>query len=375
MKKTTAIAAVCLACLTAAGCSQNTQAPLSTQPAQTVSETDALVTEDTNDPIRFTDQAGNEIELDRPPERVIISSIFPIPSVFALFRGSGAEIVGMNPSAMEAAENSYLAQVYPEILDADTSFVQGGEINIESVAALDPDLVIYSAQNPEEKALYDSLGIPSAAFSPAGQGFDCVETYISWNELLGEIYGENAAAAEIAEKARDSAKKITDVTDTIPEEEKPTAVILFNCANGSIKAAGTGSFGDYWITAAGGINAAAEVKGHADVSIEQLYTWDPDILLLSNFVPASPEQVIKGENDTDLTGLRAVQEGKVYKYPTGFYRWYPASSDAPLSLEWTALHIQPGYFADLDFPSDIKDWYMNVYGLTLSDEEVQALTD
>lgn len=320
----------------------------------------------------ITDQAGEEVYIPTEIHRVVISSIFPVPSVFCLFRDSGAEVVGMHPQAMAAAKDSLLAELYPEILDADTGFAAGGEINPESILALEPDIVIYSAANPDERAIYENAGLTPVAFSPSYAGFDCVETYASWNELLGQIFDEPDRAAGLADDARALAEKVKAVTATIPEEDKPSVLILFNYDNGVIKAAGSGSFGQYWIEQGGGINAAAELKGHADVTMEQIYEWDPDVILLSNFVNLTPEEFM---NDTafDWSPVKAVKDGKVYKYPLGVYRWYPASSDSALSLEWTAKTLQPDVFADFDLDADVKEYYKNNYGIELTDEQLAAI--
>lgn len=81
----------------------------------------------------------------RKNERVVITSIAPLPSVYCLFRGSTEGLVGLSPTSMAAAENSYLAEVYPEITEIDTSFYQGDTVNLEQLAALEPDVVFYSA--------------------------------------------------------------------------------------------------------------------------------------------------------------------------------------------------------------------------------------
>ena len=108
------------------------------------------------------------------------------------------------------------------------------------------------------------------------------------------------------------------------------------------------------------------------MNIEQIYEWDPDIILLSNFVEMSPEEFM---NDTsmDWSSVKAVSEGKVYKFPLGMYRWYPASSDSALSLEWVAKTLQPEYMKDFDLDADVKEYYMNNYTIELSDEDLARI--
>ena len=150
-------------------------------------------------------------------ERVVISSILPLPSVYCLFRGSADDIVGIHPSSMAAAENSYLINVFPEIANADTSFVENGEVNIEQLLALKPDVVFYSANNTDEREMYDNAGIPAVGFSTSMSDYDCVETYADWIQLLGDIYGEQDTANEIIAEGRSVAEEIKSVTSTIAD--------------------------------------------------------------------------------------------------------------------------------------------------------------
>ena len=83
---------------------------------------------------------------------------------------------------MAAAQNSYLINVYPEIADVDTSFVENGEVNIEQLLSLEPDVVFYAAGNTDERAMYDNAGIPAVGFSTSMAEYDCVET-VSYTHL------------------------------------------------------------------------------------------------------------------------------------------------------------------------------------------------
>jgi len=135
----------------------------------------------------IVDHTGVEVTIPTELDRIVISSILPLPSVYCLFRGSAEDIIGIHPSSMAAAENSYLINVFPELANADTSFVENGEVNIEQLLSLEPDVVFYSAANTDEREKYDNAGIPAIGFSTTIADFDCVETYAAWISLFGEI--------------------------------------------------------------------------------------------------------------------------------------------------------------------------------------------
>jgi iron complex transport system substrate-binding protein len=79
--------------------------------------------------------------------------------------------------------------------------------------------------------------------------------------------------------------------------------------------AGEGTTVDTLIRRAGGRNAAreAELQGHAKVSMEQLLTLDPDVLLLGFDSEGSPERLF--EAYPHLSALRAVRADRVIVLP------------------------------------------------------------
>ncbi len=338
-------------------------------------EVTAETSTETGDETRMVvDHAGNEVVLPAELDRVVISGLLPLPSVFVQFRGSAEEIVGMHPGSMSAAENSYLINIYPEILEADTSFVVNGTVNIEELMQLEPDVVYYSATNVEEYELYKKAGIPAVGFSTTIADYDCVETYAEWIELFGEIYGEQETAAEIIEEGRMVASEIEAKTKDLTEEERPDVLILYKYENGSIVAGGSNFFSDYWLDMAGADNVAEEVKSSGEINMEQVYAWNPDMILITNFSPYMPEDfynnTIEGH---DWSDVKAVKEGKVYKFPLGMYRWFPPASDTPLTLQWLAKTIQPELFADLDVDTEIRDFYKTYYHVDLTDEDLEKI--
>jgi len=108
--------------------------------------------------------------------------------------------------------------------------------------------------------------------------------------------------------------------------------------------------------------------------MEQIYEWDPDIILITNFSAYLPEDLYNNSIEGhDWSNVSAVKNGQVYKFPLGMYRWFPPASDTPLVLTWLAKTIQPELFADVDMDAEIKDFYKEHYGAELTDEDVQQI--
>ena len=322
-----------------------------------------------------TDQNGDEIVLPNEINRVVITSPWPLPSVYGLYMGSGERIVGIHPAAQGAAENSLLMRIAPEIAEAETGFINGTEINIEELMKLEPDVVFYPAGNDEQKAALANAGIPAVAFSTSIAQFNTVETVNRWVELLGEIFGDEVKADEITAYGRDIENMILERIKDIPEEEKPRALIMYHYKDDNMQTSGAKHFGQYWLDMAGAINVAGDQDaGGVPISMEQINEWNPDILFVTNFSPYLVEDFYKNaiEGD-DWSSIKAVQDEKVFKYPLGMYRWYPPSSDSPLTLLWLVKQVHPDLFKDIDLEQEIRDYYTRFYNLELTDEDIVTM--
>ena len=321
------------------------------------------------------DQGGNEVLLPDKIERVVITTIYALPSVFVQYKGSADQLIGMHPASLSAARYSLLPELFPAILDVETGFIQGGIINVEELLKLNPDVVFYSTAYPAEKEVLQKAGIPSVGFSNSINDFNAVETVNSWLEQLAEVFGEPERVPEITGYARNVEAEIAARLKDLPEAKKPRALFLFRYSNTEIRTSGSNFFGEYWSQATGAVNVAAELNGVADINMEQVYAWNPDIIYITHFSPFMPEdlftnQAVPGHN---WSGVKAVQEGRVYKLPLGLFGWFPPSAEAALSLWFQAKNNHPELFSDLDLPQIVRDYYKNFFQVDLTDEQLARI--
>lgn len=322
----------------------------------------------------ITDHLGEQVEIPADPQRIVIGSILPLPSVYCMYAGSADKIIGMVPSSMAAAQNSYLAKLYPNVVNCDTSFAINGEINAEELLKINPDVVFYLASSQADKDAFKASGIPSVGFATNLAGYNSMGTYVSWIELLDQIFGKSEKSQQMIEYGYGVEKQISEKVASIDSKDKPKVLILFQYNNGTIIAGGSKFFSQYWIETSGGINVAADLVAQGQVNMEQIYEWDPDIIYITNFSPVLAEDILENKIDgEDWSPVKAVKEGKVYKIPMGTYRWFPPSSDTPLALQWFAKHNQPEVFKDIDMDKEIKTYYKNFYNVTLTDDDLQNM--
>jgi iron complex transport system substrate-binding protein len=119
---------------------------------------------------------------------------------------------------------------------------------------------------------------------------------------------------------------------------------------------------------------AKDFKGQGKINMEQVYEWNPDMIFITNFSPRLAEDLLENKIEgTDWSLVKAVKEGKVYKFPLGMYRWFPPASDTPLVLQWLATKMQPELFKDIDMDKEIKDYYKKYYSVDLTDSDIQKI--
>lgn len=132
----------------------------------------------------ITDHAGNQVEIPNQINRVVVTDIFPIPSIITVLLGSGEKVVGMNPASMSAARTGLLGELFPDILNAGTDFMNGSDINMEELMKLEPDVVIYSAGSKELGEALRAAGFAAVGISVNKWDYDSIETYDQWIALL-----------------------------------------------------------------------------------------------------------------------------------------------------------------------------------------------
>ena len=314
------------------------------------------------------DHAGNEVTLPEEINRIVVTDTLPLPSVLSLYLDSAEKLVGISPVSMSAAKAGLLGELYPEILDADTSFFENNELNIESLLALEPDLVFYNAQNKELGESLASAGLTAVAVSVTKWDYNAADTFDAWMDLLADIFPEEKEKVE---------EEIQDKTDELKDEEKKNVFFLFNYSDTALVTSGKNFWGQYWCDAINAVNVGEEIeaeRSNASVNMEQVYSWDPEIIFISNFTKAMPEDLYNNTiGDNDWSSVSAVKNEQVYKMPLGAYRSFTPGADTPMTLMWLAKTVYPDLFEDVDMTEEVENYYKEVYNIELTDDQVAQM--
>lgn len=361
------MAALALSALALAACSDKEATP--TAPAentevQTTAEERIII-----------DQNGDEVTIPGEVNSIVSGGILPYFHTWYVATNSTKEIVAMHPNSYNAAENSILAKLSPDVLNASTEFVKNGEINIEELMKVDPDVYFELSTNQDTIDQARAAGINTVAIKAIdAAAAEPLATFNSWLELTAQIADTHERSDKFLATGQAVQDEITAKIKDLTPEQKPNALMVYQLSDQSITVSGKGFFGNQWLNATGANDVAEnDVQGRKDVNMEQIYNWNPEVIYLTNFTPIQPEDLynntIAGQ---DWSQVEAVKNKQVYKIPLGIYRWFPPSGDAPLMLKWLASKNQPTLF-DYNMTEEIRAYYKDFYEYDLTDEEIHDI--
>ena len=324
------------------------------------------------------DHNGDEVVLPVKIDRIAVTDIFPLPSVLSVFFDSAEKIVAMAPASMTAAQNSLLSELYPEILNADTSAINGTEVNTEELMKSDPQVVFYNASSVNVGETLKKAGFNAVAISVNKWDYDCIETLNQWLDLLSQIFPEDAndRAELVRSYSEDAIDLISERTPEISDAERARLFFLFQYSDESIITSGKNFFGQWWADAVGAVNVGEEMTEDNSVktTMEQIYVWNPDTVFITNFTTAYPDDLYNNTVGAyDWSSIDAVNNKRVFKMPLGMYRSYTPGVDTPVTLKWLAKTVYPDLFADIDITAETVEYYKAVFGVELTDEQAEMI--
>ena len=322
------------------------------------------------------DHNGNSVEIPNVIDKVVVTDIYPFVSVLSIFTETADKIVGMAPPSMVAAKNSLLSELYPNLLNAKTDFVNGGNVNIEELLKLEPDVVFYPASSPAQGEMYSNAGIPALAISVNKWNYDAIETLNNWLKLIGDVFNLNnkvKLANEYASRVYNDVKKRVN---SISAADKRKSFFLFQYSDTNIMTSGKNFFGQWWAESIGCKNVSEELEKDNSVSVnmEQIYVWDPDLIFITNFTSVYPKDLYNNTvGNYNWSEIDAIKNQQCFKMPLGMYRTYTPGIDTPITLYYLAKCAYPTLFEDIDIELEVKKYYKDVFNIDLNDEQVNKI--
>lgn len=325
-----------------------------------------------------TDHAGHEVEVPNKIEKIVIDQVPILSTYMAYNEGKAPYIVGYAGSLKQVISGTVLKDMAPELLDA-TNTVQGqSDLNVEEIMKLKPDVIFYNAKNQDRYEKLSKTGVPCIGFVTMGADTpaDPINRYGEWLKLLEDVFGEKGKMDDFLKAGDDIVKDVEERIAKVPDEKRPSGMILWKYQEGTPIVAGKGTFGDFWLKRLKVKNVAEEAKGYAKVNVEQIYSWNPDVFYLDGpgLLNIKTEDVYNNSVEGfDFSNLKSVKDKRVYNSKLGMWNWLTPNPDAPLVLAWLASETYPDAFKDYDLKKVIKDYYQKWYNYELSDEQIEDM--
>lgn len=327
------------------------------------------------------DHAGNHVQVPDEIDTIVIDQIPILSTYMAYFQGHAPYIAGFAGTFKDSISKTVLDEIAPELMEAQNTVYAQGDLNIEEIMNLKPDVIFYNAGNKEHYEILQKTGIPCVGFATikgSDTPADPLTRYKEWLHLLEDVFGEKGKMDEFLAYGDEMVGEIRTTIDAIPQENRPNAMILFQLKEGVPQVAGKGVFGDFWLKNLGVVNVAEETQGFAQVSFEQIYNWNPDLLFLNGPGISSirTQDVLNNSLEgADFSSLDAVKNQRVYNTTLGMWNWFTPNPDAPLVYAWLAVKAYPEEFKDYPLQDKIKEYYSKFYGYDLKDGEIAEMLE
>ena len=317
------------------------------------------------------DFKGEETEVPDEIDRVVILGPLPAATVYAVFMGGDiSKLVGVTPDLKNGVEYSVFAKYCPEITDVSSDFYAGGQLNMEELVKLDPDVVFYHSESDAEPIR--QAGIPAVALTHPNKGGSAspLETLRSWMDTYAQTFRMTSSAQNIIAYGEEVESEIRSRIEANPTESVEKYLYINTYSDSGLVIAGAKSFAAWWTDLLGAENLGARAT-NSSVNMEQIYEWNPDKIFILTFSDKTPADIYNNTvGEDDWSGITAVKEEQVFKYPFGMHRWWPPCTDTPLAMWWSAKTAYPELFTDVDMDAMVKEYYQKWYGMELTDEDV-----
>lgn len=300
-------------------------------------------------PVTVTDHAGREVVIEKEPQKLV--SCYYITTSLLMALDLEEKIVGVEDNPDYRPIYSLSAPHLLELPWVGTAKT----LDVESCAALEPDLVILPLRLKDSAEILEKLGIDVLLVNPESQ------TLLT--EMI-RMVGKAANKSETAEKLISFIEaQRTSLETAFSEVDTPSVYLAGNSS--LLQTAGDAMYQSDMIRLAGGKNVAADIEDTywAEIDYEQLLAWDPEYIILASNAAYTVDDVL---TDPNLTGCTAVKYGNVYQIPADAEAWDSPVPGSILGALWLSGILHPEFLNDTDCSAIMDDYYETFYNFSYS---------
>ncbi len=299
-------------------------------------------------PVTVTDAAGREVTIEEEPEKLVSGYYITTSMLIAL--GHADKLVGIEA---KADTRPIYALAAPELLEL-PSVGTAKEFDLEGCAALEPDLVILPLKLKDTVPALEELGLTVITVNP-----ESLEELNETIKLLVAAIGDPMKGWELLDYNQQTQEFLAEI---LADVEKPRVYLAGNSSY--LSTAGAAMYQNTLLELGGGENVAAELEDTywADVSYEQLLSWNPEVIIMASDAAYSKDELLA---DPQLQQLDAVKNGRVYAMPSAFESWDSPVPSALVGSRWVASVLHGEKYDFEQFRADAADFYQQFYGVEI----------
>lgn len=292
----------------------------------------------------ITDSAGRQVEVPESVESVVCVGVGALR--YTCYVGAQELVVGIEDyEATQSIDRLYNYVNHDQFQDLPVIGTNGVPY-AEQIIAVAPQVIVMSkSANADADDLQAQTGTPVVVIPGSDTTLDnnAYETI----RILGQLYGMENRAEELAAYLKDIQQDLDSRTKNIPDSDKPSVYVAGVSFRGLHGFEGTeAGYGPFTLIHANNLADTIGQDGAFDIDLEQVLSWDPDILFLDfNGMDLISESF--AQNPDYYNALTAVQNGKVFSQIS--FRSYASNLDTALADAYYAASIlYPEQFADVD---------------------------
>ena len=299
------------------------------------------------------DGAGRSVPVPARVERV-----FPAgpPAAIFLYTLAPELLLGW-PRANRPQEREFLLPDVGGRPEVGRITGRGNTANLEVVLALKPDLILdVGSINPTYVSLADRVqqqtGIPYALLDGRFDGIPLAY------RTLGDLIGRRGQGEALARNAEDTVKTITGRVGAIPPERRPR--VYYARGPHGLETGLGGSINVETIELLAQNVAGGTRGGLANVSIEQVLLWNPDVI-----ITIDQDFAATVLSDPTWAPVAAVRARRVHLSPKLPFGWvdFPPAVNRLIGLWWLGKILYPDLFPE-DLRTLTREFYARYYHVT-----------
>lgn len=292
----------------------------------------------------ITDSTGRDLEIPSRVESIVCVGVGALR--YSCYMDAAGLVVGVEDyEVKEGMSRLYNYVNFDKFKDLPVTGTNG-EPNIEEIITAGPQVIVMSSYaSADADDLQAKSGIPVVMVPGSDTTLD--DNAYETIRIMGELYGKEDRAQELTAYLKGIQKDLDDRTADIPEEDKPSVYVAGVSFKGAHGFEGTEAYyGPFELIHANNLANTTDQTGAFDIDLEQVLTWDPEIIFL-DFNGMSLINEDYADNPDYYQNLTAVKEGKVYSQIS--FRSSASNLETALADAYYAACIMyPEQFSDID---------------------------